>query len=212
MVDNLLDTDAFPWHADWYAAQVLAALGRRGFQDNFRLWYNDNADHLGPRTPRLVQYDGILQQALRDVSAWAEQGIAPPRSTRYDVVDSQVSVPASAAARRGIQPVVDLKVDGATRIDVTAGQPVTFRAHIHVPPRTGEIVATEWDLEGTGAFTPAAFGAPNRVVHLRTTYTYTTPGTYYAALRATAQRDGDTDTSFARVQNLGRVRVVVHGP
>ena len=92
VVDNLLDTDAFPWHADWYAAQVRQALGDR-FDDNFRVWYNDNADHIGPRTPRLVDYNGILQQALRDVSAWAEQGIAPPRSTRYEVVDSQVSVP-----------------------------------------------------------------------------------------------------------------------
>ena len=36
VVDNLLDTDAFPWQADWYAARVEGALGRRGFRDNFR--------------------------------------------------------------------------------------------------------------------------------------------------------------------------------
>lgn len=37
---------------------------------------------------------------------------------------------ANAAARKGIQPVVDLTVKGADRIDVTAGQTVTFIAKI----------------------------------------------------------------------------------
>ena len=211
VVDNLLDTDAFPWHADWYAAQVQAQLGDR-FDDNFRVWFNDNADHLGPRTPHLVDYNGILQQALRDVSAWAEQGIAPPRSTRYEVTDSQVSVPANAAARRGIQPVVDLTVKGPghDRVDVAAGQTVTFQAKIQVPPNTGQVVATDWDFTGTGTFVAAPLGAPKPTVHVQATFTYTTPGTYFVALRATSQRDGDTTTPFARVQNLGRIRVVVH--
>ena len=88
------------------------------------------------------------------MSAWAEQGIAPPRSTRYEVTDSQVSVPANAAARRGIQPVVDLTVRGPgdDRVDVAAGQSVTFRARIQVPPRTGQVVAIDWDFTGTGNF------------------------------------------------------------
>jgi len=34
-------------------------------------------------------------------------------------------------------------------------------------------------------------------------------GTYVAALRATSHRQGDPDTPYARVQNLGRVQVVV---
>src|SRR4029453_18527085 len=173
VVDNLLDTDAFPWHADWYAAQVRQALGDDGFEDNFRVWYNDNADHIGPRTQRLVQYDGIVQQALRDVSAWAEQGIAPPRSTRYDVTDSQVSVPANAAARRGIQPTVALTVEGPghDQVDITAGQAVTFQATIRVPPGTGQVVATDWDFTGTGNFVAAAFGPPEPTVHVQATYT-----------------------------------------
>jgi hypothetical protein len=209
VVDNLLDADAFPWPGDWYAKRVQQALGTR-FDDNFRLWYNDNADHIGARTPRLVDYTGILQQALRDVSAWAERGVAPARSTRYDVADSQVTVPANAAVRRGIQPVVDLTVDHAVRIDVAAGQPVTFKAKIQVPPHAGEVVATDWDFTGTGNFTPSPFGSPKRTVQVQATFTYTTRGTYFPALRATAQRQGDTTTPFALVQNLGRVRVVVH--
>jgi hypothetical protein len=214
-VVNLLDTDAFPWHGDWYAAQVRQALGDR-FEDTFRIWYNDNADHISPpRTHRLVQYDGILQQALRDVAAWAEDGVAPPRSTRYSVTDSQVSVPADAADRRGIQPVVDLTVKGnrgGDRVEVTAGQPVTFKASIQVPPHAGKVVATDWDFAGTGNFVPVPFGRPKPKVQVQTTFSYTSPGTYYAALRVTAHPDGDVATPFARVQNLDRVRIVVREP
>ena len=168
MVDNLLDTDAFPWHADWYAAQVRRRWGTRLRRQLPALVQRQRRPPRSPHAPSR-RYDGILQQALRDVSAWAEQGIAPPRSTRYEVVDSQVSVPASAAARRGIQPVVDLKVRGPghDRVDVAAGQPVTFRARIHVPPRTGQVVATEWDFAGTGNFTPASFGPPKPTVHVQ---------------------------------------------
>lgn len=210
VVANLLDVDAYPWHADWYVQRVKEALGSR-FNDSFRLWYNDNADHIPvPRTPRLVQYDGIVQQALRDVSLWVERGVEPARSTRYQVEDSQVTVPGRAGQRRGIQPVVDLTVNHADRIDITAGQTVTFVAKIQVPARAGWVVAAEWDFLGTGEFTASPFGSPRRTVVLKTTFTYTTPGTYFPALRATSQREGDTSTPFALVQNLGRVRVVVH--
>ncbi len=164
IVGNLVDVDAYPWHADWYAQQVRAALGDR-FDDNFRIWYNDNADHLeGPvtgfRATRLIEYTGILQQAVRDLSAWLERGVAPPRSTQYDVTDGQVQVPARATQRGGIQPVVDLTVNGADHIDVVAGQRVTFKARIQAPPATGKVVALEWDLNGTGTFTTEPIGVP----------------------------------------------------
>jgi len=214
VVENLLDTDAFPWHGDWYAQQVSAALGD-ATDDTFRLWYNDNADHLigpmtGPKQARIVPYDGIVQQALRDVAAWAERGDAPARSTRYDIADGQVAVPDNAAARRGIQPVVDLSVGDSSRVDIAAGDTVQFSATIQAPPRTGEIVATEWDFAGTGQFASSPVHRPKRTLVLHASFTYDEPGTYFPALRATAQRDGDTSTAFTRVQNLGRVRVVVH--
>ncbi|GAA2132809.1 PKD domain-containing protein [Actinomadura napierensis] len=208
-VANLLDTDAFPWDADWYAQQVKQALGSR-YDDEFRVWYNDNADHIGAHETNLLDYTGILQQALRDVSAWAEKGVPPPRSTRYSVAGGQVTVPATAAQRHGIQPVVDLTANGRRRIDVPAGKPVTFTATIQAAPGTGKIVSTGWDFTGTGTFTSSAFGRPRTDVRVRQTYTYRKPGTYYSALRATAQRDGDTATPFATIPNLGRVRVVVH--
>jgi hypothetical protein len=211
VVDNLLDTDAFPWDGDWYSGKVKQALGA-AYGDNFRLWYNDNTDHIGARTPRLIDYSGILQQALRDVSAWAEQGVAPARSTRYDITDNQITVPDNAADRRGIQPVVDLTVGNGTAmsIDVAAGQPVTFKAKVRVPPNTGQIVSAEWDLPGDGSFTTSDLAKFKPTLELTRNFTYTTPGTYFAALRVTSQRDGDPTSPFTKVQNLGRVRVVVH--
>ena len=44
---------------------------------------------------------------------------------------------------------------------------------------------------------------------LKTTYTFTKPGTYFPTLRVAPQRQGDTTTLFTRIQNLDRVRVVV---
>lgn len=83
---------------------------------------------------------------------------------------------------------------------------------IDVPPNVGRVVIAEWSPEGTGQFTPAAFsksGAGNRRVTVKTTYTYSKPGTYFPVLRATSHRLGDAASPYARVQNLARVRVVV---
>ncbi|WP_327098947.1 hypothetical protein OIE68_09235 [Nocardia vinacea] len=209
-VCNLLDTDAFTWDGDWYRKQVQQALGSK-YGDSFRLWYNDNTDHIGARTDRLIDYTGILHQALRDVAAWAEKSRAPAQSTSYDVKNSQVSVPADAAHRHGIQPVVDLDVNGTNRVEVSAGQTVTFHGRIQVPPGTGKVVATAWNFTGTGDFTPKPFdGGPRETVEVTQTFTYNTPGTYFPELRATAQRDGNPDDAYTKIDNLGRMRVVVH--
>ena len=44
---------------------------------------------------------------------------------------------------------------------------------------------------------------------MSTSYAFSEPGTYFPALRVASQRQGSVDTPFARVLNLGRVRVVV---
>lgn len=214
MVDNLVDTDAYPWHADWYAQRVASALGPQAFADNFRLYYNDNADHLegpvtGTKASRIVSYDPIVEQSLRDVAAWVERGVAPPQSTSYKVVDGQVSVPAQASQRHGIQPVVDLKVCGGDRVTVRVGQQVTFAGDVEAPAGAGQIVSASWDFTGSGVYTPAEIDAPKSKAHVNAGYRFTQPGTYYVTLRAAASVNGAAD-SFAQVQNLDRVRVVVN--
>ncbi|MFI4974341.1 MAG: hypothetical protein ACHP84_07385 [Caulobacterales bacterium] len=222
VVEALLDEAAYPWQADWYRTQVQKALGAR-LDDQFRLWFVDKAMHTGPfasrseprpaRTTRVVPYVGVLQQALRDVSAWVEKGLAPPASTEYQVADGQVVVPPTAAARKGIQPVARVTANGGERAEVAVGETVAFDASIDAPPGTGVVVMAEWDFEGAGDYplrAPFEFASPDGAsVTLKAAHAFSEPGTYFPALRATSQRHGDSATRFARVQNLGRVRVVV---
>ena len=211
-VDALMDIDALPWQADWYRSKVKDALGSR-FEDHFAIWFIDHAQHDDPMTPQAqahtVSYRGALQQALRDVAAWVEKGVRPSE-TRYAVIDSQVHVPATAAARQGVQPVVTLAANGGERAEASVGQAVDFEAIIETPAGAGKVVAAEWDFEGLGAYAATArIDTPQARVRLVATHAYDKPGTYYAVLRATAQRQGDAATPYGRVQNIARVRIVV---
>jgi len=67
---------------------------------------------------------GVLQQALRDVAAWAEKGIAPPAETKYHVDNSQIVVPREQRIVAGIQPTVDLTANRGERADVKVGEKV----------------------------------------------------------------------------------------
>jgi hypothetical protein len=222
VVQALMDEAAFPWQADWYHTLVQEALGPR-LDDNYRLWFVDHSLHTtqtvwpgDPRpviTTRVISYTGVIQQALRDLSDWVEKGLAPPASTTYKVVDGQVVVPSTTTERKGIQPVVEVKANGGARAEVAVGETVEFTAVIEVPPGAGTVVGAEWDFEGAGDYpvteqfdnTNSSFSR----VNLKTTYAFSKPGTYFPALRATSQRQGDFKTRFARILNLGRVRVVV---
>jgi hypothetical protein len=188
---------------------------RHHVDEKYRLWYVDNANHTDPTTQTLethaVAYSGTLQYALRELSAWVEQGIVPPASTEYRVAGGQVHVPASAAERRGIQPVVELEVNGGERAEVAVGEAVIFTARIEVPAAPGRVVSAEWDFEGVGRYRDAGeLGDPtSETVHVTASHAFANPGTYFPALRVASQREGDTGTPFARSLNLGRVRVVV---
>jgi plastocyanin len=216
VVESLWDREAFPWQADWYRSKVKENLGD-SVDNHFRLWYVDHALHgdlMEQEDPtRTISYLGVLQQALRDVSAWVEKGIPPPATTTYRIEDGQVVIPATAAERNGIQPVVTVKENGGERVKVQVGEPVTFTAEIEVPPHTGEVVAAEWDFEGAGTFPVAGkfipVGETASRVTLKTTSTFSTPGTYFPTLGAASGRQGDAKTPYARIQNPGRVRVVV---
>ena len=211
VIECLMDEAAYPWQADWYRARVRAALGPN-LDNQYRLWFVDNAMHVNPSsymTPseggptdaghswvdtHIISYTGILQQALRDVAAWAERGIAPPESTSYEMDDGQVVIPVTAAARKSIQPVVTLTVNGGERADVRAGETLDFEAKAEAPPQTGSIVFAEWDFDGGGAYLEPSSVSPAPQVTVSTTHTFTKPGTYFPAVRVGSNREGDNKT------------------
>lgn len=210
---SLWDREAMPWQADWYRQRAAKAMGDKA-DDRLRLYYTDHAVHgdqaFNEDPTRIVSYAGVLQQALRDLAAWVEQGKAPPASTSYRIAGGKVILPQDAADHRGIQPVVRLSVAGGERIEVAAGQSVTFTGTIAVPPAAGSIVSAEWDFDGSGKFAAQSRvrrGARSATVSV--THRFDRSGTFFPALRATSQRDGDPKTPYGRIENLGRVRVVV---
>ncbi|KAM0282013.1 hypothetical protein ACHAQH_003219 [Verticillium albo-atrum] len=218
-MNNLLDYDAFPWHADWYRSQVEEALGARA-NDNYRLWYNENADHTfaagfndplpaGTRAARIVDASPIIHQALRDLSAWVEQGVEPPQTTNYTVVDGQVLLAEAASQRFGIQPAVVLQANGTDRFDVAVGTSVVFEAFAEVPLDAGKIISIEWDYMGIGEFTATPLSSVSESVNVSASFVYEEPGTYFPVVKVTAHRDGDMEAVFGRASNLGRCRVVV---
>jgi hypothetical protein len=220
VVECLMDEAAYPWQGAWYDELVHKVQGPAA-DDKFRLWLVDHAMHLAPfagvedprpvRTTRIVSYRGVLEQALRDVAAWVEHGIAPPASTAYEVIDGQVLVPAKASERNGVQPTVELTANGGQRADVAVGEAVEFAAAIEVPLGAGTVVMAEWDFDGSGDFAVRETGLDGSASRLNVweSHTFTEPGTYFPALRVRSQRQGNMAQPHAQVQNLGRVRVVV---
>jgi hypothetical protein len=214
LVENLWDREAMPWQGDWYRQRVAANLGA-ATDTSFRIWYTDHALHGDSATQedptRTVSYLGVLQQALRDLSLWVEKGIAPPASTAYRIDNGQVVIPGDAAARKGIQPIVAVTANGGAKAVVKPGQAVSFAASIAVPPGAGKVVSAEWDFDGDGAFPVKAKlpAGPNASVTLKTSHVFAKPGIYFPALRVASERKGDAASPYARIQNLGRVRVVV---
>lgn len=216
LLESLWDREAFPWQADWYRSRVKENLGSET-DSHFRLWYTDRAlhgDNSGQEDPsRTVSYLGVLQQALRDLSAWVEKGTEPPASTSYIIRDGQVIVPARASERKGIQPVITFTVNGSESIKIKAGTRVMFRALVEIPQNAGRIVSVKCDFEGSGKFTDAvklkksALNKPVTIVKFR--HIFMKPGTYFPSILVESQREGDSSTPFALIRNLGRVRIVV---
>ena len=212
--DSKLDPvlrEAYPWQADWYRQRVAERY--EDADDRFRLWFAERTLHGDQETledpTRVINYLGVLQQALRDLAAWVEDGIEPPASSGYEVVDGQVLLAPTAEERGGVQPVVTLTADGGERAEVAAGSPVTLKVVAEAPPGTGTIVAVDWDLDGSGTFavlSPVS-GAESRV-EIELVHTFDAPGTHFPTVRVGSRRDGDTHSPFARPLNLGRARVV----
>ncbi|KAH6987157.1 hypothetical protein EDB80DRAFT_817952 [Ilyonectria destructans] len=213
IMDNLMDYDAFPWHADWYNTQIHKAYGNLA-DSKVRLHFSENADHymggvLTSKSARLLDFTGLYEQHLQDLSAWVEKGTEPPAQTRYTVNDSQIQLPGRASERKGIQPVVDMTANGGRRAEVRSGATVAFKLTAEVPPGAGKIVSVEWDFEGNGNYVKRSFGQVSSRVETTVSYKYSRAGTRYAAVRVGSRRDGRTDTTYAVAANLGRARIIV---
>ena len=104
---------------------------------------------------------------------------------------------------------------GMARADVATAMPVKFLATIQMPPDAGKVMNARWEFEGEKDFPIVQEIKPSDVQHsgalvtLTMTHTFAKPGTYFPALLVTSQRAQDANTPFARISNLGRVRVVV---
>jgi hypothetical protein len=211
LVQALMDIDAYPWFADWYRSMVKQAMGPAA-DESFALWFIEHAQHDNPHTDvaraHAIRLSGALQQGLRDLARWVEEGVRPTE-TRYSVAESQVSTPATAAERRGIQAVASLSANGGVTAQVAVGEPVRLTGEAEVPEGYGVVVSADWDFAGSGRFEPQVLEAPQARVSVSATHAYDKPGTYFPGLRVTSQREGDAATPYARVENLARARVVV---
>lgn len=226
VVSCLMDEAAVPISADYYRRLVTDELGDR-VDDQFRLWFLDNAMHTTPlvgaddarpvRTTRVVSYLGVLHQGLRDLASWVESGVEPPASTVYYAADGQITVPATAGARRGIQPVPNLTVNGSNVAHVEVAESVTFVGTAEVPRGAGPIVEVEWDFEGAGDYRERRTQVDGGEGHLSMVahtleHAFSKPGTYFPCMRVTSQREGSPNSLYGRIQNIARVRVIVAAP
>lgn len=221
-IQHTHDTAVWPQPAFYYADEVRKQQGEQGAKERFRLRFTENAHHIpAPSMPkaaspapvtRLIDYMGHIEQGLNDLIQWVEKG-REPVATNAGYADGKVVLPATAAARGGIQPVVRASANGATKAQAKVGQAVTLTVEAEVPPGAGTLIALEWDFDGTGAFPfrhPEVDGKSAKAT-LSTSHVFDKPGTYFPAVRAVAHREGDVNATARRIDNLGRVRVVVSG-
>lgn len=212
---SVWDREAFAWQGDWYKKKVEEHLGEKA-DENVRLWYTDRATHGEVDDPtEVVSYAPVLQQALLDVSAWVEKGIAPSRTSMYKVEEGQVILDPNGLKRGGIQPVPNATINGEKRAEVKPGEEVTIHVVVEVPEGQGRVIKAEWCLDGSKEYTieqdlsQAIYSADGSRVEFDTAVRYDTSGTYFPTVLVYSERDGNAENIYANVRNLDKVRVVV---
>lgn len=201
VVGAAMDESAFPWYLNWYREQVKAYFDPET-DDHYRLYIFDHGFHDDRAATvdefHITSYLGGLHQALLDLSAWVERGVKPADSTVYRIEEGQVILAKTAQERNGIQPVADLTANGGKKAVVKAGEPVAFRVDVGIPAGAGKLTKIEWSFDGEDYHAGEA----------EESHAYSAPGTHFAAVRVSIQRDG-TDNIFTQVRNIDRARVVV---
>lgn len=200
VMNSLMDGD-FPWQADWYIHKVREVNGDLA-ADMIRIWYNDNCPHADeeklPDQLHFTSYIGMLNQALLDVSAWAEKGIAPAPSSGYDLIDQQVILKGTSEERGGTQPLVTLTSGGEKCVRIKAGETVSFQTELGLTPYSGTLETTSWSFENEQELKAGKETAE---------HCYQKPGVYFPTVHVVTNRNpGD---AYTRLRNLDRMRVVV---
>lgn len=221
MNQSLMDESTWPWCAHWYRQKVKEA---HGSDSDYRLYYNENCLHGDVswlQSNRVINYVGALYQSLLDLSDWVERGIEPRQTTAYTYEDGQIYVDGDIRSRNGLQQKVTLTADGTDCARVKVGQAVTLTALSEVPAGAGKTTAFDFAVKDTDQFPCAdAFPYPVPVTDLgetdhihrakaEFTWSYDTPGTYFASVRVKMNRHGSMADPCTQVLNLARVRIVV---
>ncbi len=195
MVNCTADGGAATWMADWYRQQA-----DRLHPGQFKLWCMEHCGHMDLAATdddlRTPGYLGALYRALIELARWVETGEEPTLPTVYRMSGGLPVLPSTAAARGGVQPVLTLLANGEKRCEIAAGDTVHFELTIDHATAADFTQTVEWSFEGE-SFARGTDAASHR---------YAAPGTYFAAVRVTANR---SDDPFTGVQNIDRVRVVV---
>jgi hypothetical protein len=216
VIQSTLDAGAWPLDAIHYHELVRA----HDRDVDFRLWFTENAAHGLAASPhdlvpvpstRVVDFSGIVQQAICAVIDWTEAGVAPAQGSTYSYRDGQLSLAESANKRLGVQPVATLTVNGASHAEATPEEEVRFEVSVACPPGGGTVIAADIDFEGTGAwaYTHDGIDGTRSALRFAATHRYPLPGTYFPAVCVTAHRDGDVEATSRRLSNLARARVTV---
>jgi hypothetical protein len=215
VVHGMADRGTWPSSGVSYRDNLRKNVGD-AIDSQFRLWLQEHQDHgggAGLESTYIVDLGGFVQEAMRQVIMWVEQGKAPQTSSQFQYTsDHDVILAPSAPARKAIQSVVAVTANGkAGRVDVKVGTPVEFEITAEAPPGAGSIVKVEWDFDGkaTWPVTHSELDGKASKVRLKTRHTFTQPGTYFTACRVTGQLDGNAKTALYHVPNLGRIRVIV---
>ena len=208
LFQNLSDFLAFPSWVAGYAHTIEQKSGKAQADQMLRVYYQERGGHTNGGI-----VGGVFNQALIDMMAWAEKGVAPKPSSRwtFELPLTQVILSPDAAVRRGLQPVVNVAIDGSDHATVAVNQPVSVVASLEMPPKTGKIVGYDWTF---GTATDAMiFPKPMKKVDVTRTVSFTAPGDYIIRVTASGQRDGLANpVNQTLAQNYHEVRVTVSAP
>jgi hypothetical protein len=217
-VHSTHDSSVWPAWGTAYHRAVLQAQGPEGVAANFRIRWNEYAEHatheMVPPEPRRASNTRFIsggsgEQNLQDLVDWVERGIEP-LGTTYTYADGKVTLPATAAERGGIQPIATVTANGGPRAEVAVGEAVPLEVHAEVHPDAGTIISVRWDFDGSGTYPYSHdVDGTSTSLTLNTSHAYDQPGTYFVTALVESHRTGDVAAVQGRMETLGQARVVV---